>query len=509
MTWTLVVLVVAAVCIALAPTFAWLWAKWMGNQTYSHGLVVPLLCAYLLFRERDRLNAQTLRPTWIALVPLVALLFAWSLSFAAGVQLGAEILLPLILLAAILFTSGPTVARLAGLPILLFYSAITIWDYLNPALQKMTVLANDVILGALGVPAFINGNFVEIPSGWFEIEGGCSGLHFFIVAVTLAAVYGHLYYTTTLRKLALILIGAVMAMITNWVRVSAVIVAGHLTEMQSYLVREDHYVFGWVLFVFALVPFFYVARRLEEAGASDDRDRSKVAAANRAVAVAPSFVALSVVLVLAVVAWGRIVLHTPVPVVITLPSIDGMAGPDRYTGTWAPRFPGAQGETMAIYSTEGAVVDIYVNWFDGEAQGRELIGYSADLTGRTLVPRYDRINAESEWDNVPKSPEFREIMAESATGELRLIQYFYIIGGDIEVRPLHAKLGQAMRSLTGEFGSGMVAWSMRCEAGDEDCSAARQILRSVGGLFRRELVDVVAGSHADETASVRPAEVKE
>ena len=329
------------------------------------------------------------------------------------------------------------------------------------------------------------------------------------MAVTLAVVYGHLYYTTTLRKLALILIGAVMAMITNWLRVSAVIVAGHLTEMQSYLVREDHYVFGWVLFVFALVPFFYVARRLEEAGASDDRDRSKVAAANRAVAVAPSLVALSVVLVLAVVAWGRIVLHTPVPVVITLPSIDGMAGPDRYTGTWAPRFPGAQGETMAIYSTEGAVVDVYVNWFDGEVQGRELIGYSADLTGRTLVPRYDRINAESEWDNVPKSPEFREIMAESATGELRLIQYFYIIGGDIEVRPLHAKLGQAMRSLTGEFGSGMVAWSMRCEAGDEDCSAARQNLRSVGGLFRRELVDVVAGSHADETASVRPAEVKE
>ncbi len=37
-------------------------------------------------------------------------------------------------------------------------------------------------------------------------------------------------------------------------------VAGYLTDMQHYLVRVDHYYFGWALFAVAMAVFFLLAR---------------------------------------------------------------------------------------------------------------------------------------------------------------------------------------------------------------------------------------------------------
>src|SRR5947209_4247986 len=50
------ILLTALLGVAYAPTFAWLWGRWQTDPFYSHGPLVPVLTAFLLWSRRARLR---------------------------------------------------------------------------------------------------------------------------------------------------------------------------------------------------------------------------------------------------------------------------------------------------------------------------------------------------------------------------------------------------------------------------------------------------------------------
>jgi exosortase A len=474
--WRLVVSTILVTCIGIAPTFVLLWPKWSDSLTYSHGLLIVPLCIWLLWRERDRINAEPIKLTVWAVVPLLAMLFLWSLSFAANIEIGATATMPLILLLAVLLAAGRRIAIRVAFPILLLFSTIPIWDYGNSYLQSMTTSAVAEILGISRVPAFIQGNIVQIPSGSFEIAGGCSGIHFLIVGLTLAAVYGYLYLRSTGKQLLLVGAAFVMSIVMNWIRVATIIIAGHLTNMQSFLVQVDHYYFGWALFVVLLVPFFLFARKLEDSAADAEEDTAV------GVSLAPgkaSITAVAIVFAIAflpVLVWGRLVQNEPAPVDVELPNLQGWDGPKQSTSGWQPIFPGADGEAIGIYERDGRLLEVYVNWFQSQSQGRELIGYGNSVAGHDVQIAYDREYVDTKVSNGSKSSEFREIMMISSAGDRRLICYNFVIGNKTETNKLAAVLTQGLRSILGKDGAGLLAVSTVCGRNDSDCAIARESL---------------------------------
>jgi EpsI family protein len=496
--WQLVVATLLIVAIGIAPSFVMIWPKWTTTQTYSHGVLVLAVSAWLLWRQKGRINSTEVGMLPVAAILLFGLLMGSALAYAASIEFGTEALMPLTLLAGVLFAAGVGVARIAAFPILLLYAAVSIWDVINSTLQDWTTAAVTVILNLLRVPSYIEGNFVQIPSGVFEIAGGCSGLHFFIVGVTLAAIYGHLYLNTWPRRIQLVAIMGAMSIAMNWIRVATIITAGHLTDMQSYLVKVDHYTFGWVLFVFMLVPFFLIARRIERKEEQADVTAEEGATGVFGTAGWLPLVLVVIIVLVPVIAWGRVMLHSGQPVNIELPQVAGVEGPHEFEGNWLPEYPGAAGEAIGTYRTAGAEFDVYVNWFDGQSQGRELIGYSSDLAGRGLDGRHDRVHIDSARVNHGKGLEIGEIIASSNRGQHRIIQYYYVVGDHVTVDPLETKLRQAAYSLTGRFGSGLIAWSMTCGEIDSNCEKARSVMKPIVGPIEAGMFELI--TNLNETA---------
>jgi EpsI family protein len=507
--WQLVVATLFIVAIGIAPSLAMIWPKWTGTQTYSHGLLIVLLSAWLLWRQRDRINATEARMFPLAGIVLFGLLMGSALAYAASIEIGTETLMPLTLLAGVLFVAGVGISKIVAFPVLLLYAAVSIWDVINGTLQAWTTSAVTVILKTLRVPSYIEGNFVQIPSGVFEIAGGCSGLHFFIIAVTLASVYSHMYLQTWKRSLQLVAIMGAMSIVMNWIRVATIIIAGYLTEMQSYLVKVDHYSFGWVLFVFMLVPFFLIARRIEV------KDRQGDSAAEQRAALPPTqtglapLIVVSAIVLMPVFAWGRVMLHSGQPVDISLPVIAGFDGPAEFEGEWEPVFPGAAGEVMGTYRAGGVEIDVYVNWFDGQSQGQELIGYRTSLAGKQWKTLNDRVHIDSAQASHGKGLEIGEIIAESNRGQRRIIQYYYVVGDYTAVNPIETKLRQGLRSLSAQFGSGLVAWSVACDATDNNCEAARGKLSSGTGLAESGLFEALVSLKKPVQTPAEELEVEE
>jgi len=149
-------------------------------------------------------------------------------------------------------------------PLLLIYLGIPFWDYLNPLLQQWAVYATTALLQIINLPAEVDGYTVSVPYGQFRIADGCSGLRYFLVSLTLALLYGYLYYNPEQKwlkykqRITLILAALLIGTAFNWVRIFLIIYIGYATKMQSPLIH-DHETFGWILFAVALIPIFYIA----------------------------------------------------------------------------------------------------------------------------------------------------------------------------------------------------------------------------------------------------------
>jgi exosortase len=232
---------------------------------YSHGYLVLAISAWFCIRAW-RASAKPFigRPMWSALPMLAGI---------AGMALLAEVLyigqirtafLPLLLLASIGLCLGRNALSRLAWPVLFLYMALPVWGVINGPLQALTTAVSQALVTSIGVPVFVEGNFVHLPSGTFEIASGCSGLSFFVAALTLAGVYCTLFLHTRGSRALLMLAAGAAGLVANWLRVASLIVIGHVTHMQHYLIRVDHLYYGWALFMLTMIPLFLLARRLED-----------------------------------------------------------------------------------------------------------------------------------------------------------------------------------------------------------------------------------------------------
>ena len=284
----------------------------------------------------------------------------WLVGYYAGVQAVTTLSLPMLVLATIWAAGGWRWRRRVAFPVLLLYFALPVWELVNPVLQWLTAVANLWLAELFGIPVVMTELVIHIPEGSFEIAGGCSGLHFFIVALYIATVQGELDRDDMPSRLKLLLLAGSLAVVTNWLRVFIIILAGHLTNMQHFLVKVDHYYFGWVLFAFTLVFYFWVSKRIER------RDETVPAAAQSRAPVSGNRVRWGVALAAAGLALGpawsivRAMERAPAEGSLAPPVVAGWAGPVRSDAWWHPVFADADEEFQVGYrNASGAEVSLY------------------------------------------------------------------------------------------------------------------------------------------------------
>ena len=244
-----------------AVSLAALWTD-AHAETYTSGFLIAAISAWLLWRRRAELVPGALPAPWnlLALLALAGGGLAWLFALRAGIQVVYLTTLPLLWWLCVALACGWGAARAAIFPLAFLLFALPVWDHAISPLQWLTVHVVRLALRMTGVPSFFVGEMVQIPAGVFEIQGGCSGLHYFIVGLAVTVLLGELRHDPWRIRLRWVLVGGVLAVASNWVRVYTIILAGHLTHMQSYLVRVSHYSYGWFVFMAALLAFFLYVR---------------------------------------------------------------------------------------------------------------------------------------------------------------------------------------------------------------------------------------------------------
>ena len=476
----LIIAVVTALYWPTALSYALLWTD-HDNPSYTHGYLIAAMCLALIYTRRNGLTGPKQRASPGVYVALVLLGLGWLLAYRAGIQSAHQLLFPIILWTAIYAVFGARIGGSCLFAVAFLYFALPIWGVINGVLQSLTVAATHLILLLIGLPARFDGNFVEIPEGTFAIEGGCSGLHFMVVGLAIAAYYGELHRDTPRNRMLLVGLAGALALLSNWVRVSVIIEAGHLTHMQTYLVRVSHYGFGWVVFAVAMAVFFLLASRLP---ARADVSSATSAASDASMGWRPfSLAPLAALAVLALApALSWVAMHgdaTAVAANLAPVPVPGWSGPLAASSPWRPIFIGADRERFATYERGARVVEWYTADYAFQRQGRKLLGYYNSIIGRGAFMVLDQgIEADP-------SQRFVSLELRDEEGSQSLIWYAYRIGGRAMTSALYAQLWYGATSLTGPVDSQIVAIRAKCEP---DCAAAREQLR----LFALSICDTTS-----------------
>lgn len=453
---------------SLGPMLHDMWVNPYG--AFSHGYLVLLMCGWLGMSYWQRSQPDHIAPWWPAVIALILLALALALMDALFINSTRLVLIPFVALAAMATVFGRQVMSRLLWPSLFLFFALPQWWAINGVLQTITSKVVNLMVAITQLPAFIEGNFIHVPAGTFEIASGCSGLNYLIAALSLAGFYAFMHLQTWRNRLALMLAAAVLASISNWVRVYALIVIGIASDMQHYLIRVEHLYFGWVLFIVLTGPVLLYARRLE---LREQREEPiEVARAEVPPLVSPQ------VLLAAVVAGAILLIPRAVQVqpgstaVVVQPlsaSISDRPVHSTADGDWHPDFLNALTDTAA-YGEGAERIDVFRAVYPHQTIDARVVRSENNVFG----PGWRLAESGTSDARLPE----QDLSVSAARGyqneRERIIWSWYWVAG----APTHTKLGAKSLELRGLLqrrrDAAVIALATDCLP---DCKAAEERLR--------------------------------
>lgn len=373
---------------------------WWNTDTFGHCLLIPFILAYLVWQRRAELAELTPEP-WL---PAAGLLLVggvgWMLGEAAGVALLRHAAVVGMLIVSVPLVFGPTVAR--GLAFVLFFALfmIPVGDQLIPALQQVTADISIYLLDWLGVPAFMDGVFISIPNGNFEVAEACSGVRFLIAMIAFGVLVANLCFRSWTRRILFVIAAITLSIAANGLRAFGTIYISYLTT-PAFAAGVDHVIYGWIFFAIVMVILVAGGWRYFDRDVDDPafdpatlQPKPPGPSATRAYGIAGILGAAAVV---AGPAYAVAVLDRQPETTtkaVQLPLVDGWQSLP--ATAWKPVYNGASAESIGRYvDAEGQPVELYIAVFDTQKEGAEIVGYRQGL----LPP-----NSEWSWASNDAAP---------------------------------------------------------------------------------------------------------
>jgi len=238
---------------------------WYTIPDYSHGFLVPLFAAFLVWDKRKVLKAIPIRQTWSGIVLVVFSIMVLILG-VYGVELFTARISFILMITGLTATFfGWAMVRELRFPLLVLVLAIPfpaiLFNRITFPLQLLASRIASDILPLLGVPTLHEGNVIELPIMKLEVAEACSGIRSLMSLFTLAVFYGYFLERTTKRRVILALASIPIAVTANVARIVGTGLCVQYWDPEKAL-GFFHEFSGWVMFVVSLACLFLVHRAM-------------------------------------------------------------------------------------------------------------------------------------------------------------------------------------------------------------------------------------------------------
>lgn len=458
----IIFLLFAVTLFAYRSTVSDLLRLWLdsSNVTYTHGSLLLGVSVYLFYQRWKAVRAGLIiRPGPLGLVLLLLSSLLWFLTWLGDIAIIQQLLLVAVFCFILWSILGFDNMKKLMFPIVLIICAIPVWEIINEGwLQKTTATVVAEIMELAGYNVYREGTLIHLSAGTFRVAQNCSGMRQLVAAITIGVIYSYINDIKIYWSVMMVISMAFLAFLVNMLRIFIVVLAGQLTNMEHYFVRQDHVTLGWILFAVAILIFI---RGIDKYHRHFKKSEDKCTNENTVEKSDASIFSAILLTFLALVSGPVIAtLYEQVSVgrcgkLSVTSAINGWQIMAVEIPGYAPAFTPADIVTENIYvNKSGDQVYSYIGYFSSQSQDHELIS------------SLNKIADGHEWVQISKAihypvdnkkiTEVQESIVRDARGNEKLVWYWYYLSGKRVVKPEIAKLYGIWDKLANNTGAAVI-----------------------------------------------------
>lgn len=370
---------------ALARDWLTMARQWWDISTYNHIILIPPILGWLVWQRWPELRKLEPRPWWPGLVLAAGAAFLWLLGAVSGLDLARQAGAVAMLGASVPLLLGVRVS--IGLTFPLFYMIflVPVGEELVNVLQMVTARITIALTHLSGIPAKIDGVFINTPAGLFEVAEACSGVKFLIAMVAFGVLAGNVCFLRWPRRAAMLVTCIVVPILANGLRAWGTIYVAQIVGIEA-ATGFDHIVYGWFFFAAVLAVVIALSWRFFDRPLTApmiDADAiardARLHRIERLSCSGPMAVAGIALILLVVRGWAMATaaIAAPMPAHISLPQVPGWTRVDYAPKIWwEPRAQGADHRLLGRYrDSSGRQVDVFIALYAKQGDGREAGGF--------------------------------------------------------------------------------------------------------------------------------------
>ncbi|MBP6964197.1 MAG: exosortase/archaeosortase family protein [Armatimonadetes bacterium] len=243
------------------PVFKWWYGVWMAKESnYSHGILIPLIFAFVVWLKRRAIAAVPIRPCawgYAIVIPALFLVMFSAMANSASIR---GMLFPILLGGFVLVLLGKAMLKELAFPILyLYFMAVLPGNLLGPAsfrIQMWSTTGAATILNLIGIDAVQAGQVLTLPNGVeARVAEACSGFRLLISLFAFSVLFAYLKEGPWWGLILLVAITLPLSVFANAIRITMVCLVGQWRGAEAMHAFHDWSGYIVLLLVLMCLPF--------------------------------------------------------------------------------------------------------------------------------------------------------------------------------------------------------------------------------------------------------------
>jgi len=254
--FSLTALLAIAAVLASAATFSAalleLVHRWNSQEEYSHGFLIPIISAWLLWARRDALRVSIGPPSVTGVALVVLAIVMGIVGELSAIWILSQVGFVLALMGIVLTIGGYSLLRVAFIPLVYLLFAIPLPYFIDAVLTLKLQLISSALgvffINLFQIPVYLDGNVIDMGTYKLQVVEACSGLRYLYPLLSLSFLAAYLFHAPLWQRAVVFLSSIPIAIGMNGFRIGMV---GFLVDRWGTRMAEGalHFFEGWVIFL--------------------------------------------------------------------------------------------------------------------------------------------------------------------------------------------------------------------------------------------------------------------
>ena len=227
-------------------------ARWIRQDEYSHGFLIPLISAWLLWSRRDVLAASVGQPVWLGPVIVALSIFMQVVGELSALFILSQVGFVVALLGICLSIGGYSLLRVTLAPILFLLFSIPLPYFIESVLTwRLQLISSELgvaVIRLFHIPVYLEGNVIDLGYYKLQVVEACSGLRYLYPLLSLGFLAAYFFHAPFWQRSLVFLSALPITILMNSLRIGLV---GVLVNRWGTQAAEGllHFFEGWTIFI--------------------------------------------------------------------------------------------------------------------------------------------------------------------------------------------------------------------------------------------------------------------